>query len=86
MVAMTTLVDSVEPWVDPTRWLETAPWVTPGMAAKAFNRPERTIREWARRGDVRSMCTIHPRLLLVWWPDVMDMNDQAQRRTRQRVA
>lgn len=61
-----------------------SPWITPAMAARAFARSEATIRTWMRAGDVRSMCILRTKMVVVFWPDVANVDAQRKRRVRER--
>lgn len=53
----------------------------PDAIAAVKPRPEHTVRTWMKRLQVRRVCDLRTRRVLVWWPDVRDRNDEATRRS-----
>lgn len=66
---------------DPLRSFDRTPWVTPGMAARAFARSEQTIRTWMRNDLVRTK-RLDDGTVVVFWPDVSKQSDTRPRRLR----
>lgn len=58
--------------------------LVPDAIAAVKPRPEHTVRTWINRLLVRRVCDLETRQVMVWWPDVRRLNDEATRRTARR--
>lgn len=59
-------------------------WGKPWEVAATLGVPTETVRTWAKRGRIRSVCALPSRHVLVSWHDAYDLATQASK--PQRVA
>lgn len=65
--------------VDLLTLIDTAPaWVTPARAARIAGIPVETIRTWAKRGQIPTMCMLTGQRL-VHWPSCDTLANRDQR-------
>jgi hypothetical protein len=55
--------------------------VPDAIAAVKQDRTENTVRTWIKLLKVRRICDITTRQVMVWWPDIRDLNAEAKHRT-----
>jgi hypothetical protein len=41
-------------------------------AIEASGVPKQTVHSWIRRNEIRAVCSVQTKRLMVWWPDVRD--------------